>query len=458
VQTLCRITAVIVATFVGLASSHAQEFATPAAGTPHGESWITAATPVSTSLLFQTDEGGVPLPGDASVAPQNAAPAAGSSVTGSTPGTSTTPMFDSSPSDGLLMPQMMPQTVDTLYMSPDMMNPMVPQDGTWNAFSPVAPQDPFLTQPQPGYGAPMVSPYAPYAPYGTTPYGAAPGGIPPQGAFAYGANGPTPYRFGWQNRIDVSWLPGGDVEPNAGGATGEMDIFGVDYELAYGTPLSPGSVVNWTNQFSYRNWNGPDGGIGLPGDVYRFGIDLEWETPRSGPFSMSLGVTPSINTDFDGDTWGDGFQFDGRGILLWQLDQYWTLGLGAMYWDRVNDEVIPYAGLIYRDDYWEWQLMYPEAKVSLFLGQEPYWSKWAYVRAEYHVEAYAVNARVGAVSSDDEVEIQDYRILLGLKMDSGMSSWFIEGGWVLDRNVDFASATPGYGLDTGFIGQIGLRY
>jgi len=176
------------------------------------------------------------------------------------------------------------------------------------------------------------------------------------------------------------------------------------------------------------------------------------------PFSLSFGITPSINTDFDGDVWGDGFQLDGRGIFLMQLDQYWTIGLGAMYWDRVNDQILPWAGLIYRDDYWEWQLMYPEAKVSLFLGNEAYWSKWLYVRAEYHVEAYGINRTYAGVQADDQIEIADYRVLLGLKMDAGLYSWFFEGGYVFDRQVEFSGGVPGYDLDSGFIGQIGLRY
>lgn len=392
--------------------------------------------PMPTSMMFQDADGGVPIPGDATTPP----------------GTSTPTQDSSQPVSSA------PLSTDSMFIPAAPSMPIYQDGTTWNAFSPVFPQDQPLTQPQ--YSDPAMTPYAPYSPYGNSygnPYGYE-GGIPPQGAYSYGATGANPYRFGWQNRIDVSWLPSGDVSGGPAGTTGDMEIFGVDYDLAYGTPFIPGTVLNWTNQFSYRNWNGPDGTLGLPSDLFRFGIDLEWETPKNGPFSISLGVTPSINTDFDGDTWGDGFQLDGRGILFWQLDQYWTLGLGAMFWDRVDDQVIPYAGLIYRDDYWEWQLMYPEAKVSVFLGNEPYWSKWAYVRAEFHSEAYAVNRSLAGVSVDDEIQIEDYRVLLGFKMDSGLYSWFIEGGWVFDRQVEFDSNIPGYDLDTGFIGQIGLRY
>jgi hypothetical protein len=292
-----------------------------------------------------------------------------------------------------------------------------------------------------------------------SPYGGYTQGVPPQGMSTYGANGAQPYRFGWQNRLDVSWMPGQTVTGPAPGASGDVGIFGVDYELAYGTPFLPGWVLNWTNQFGYRNWDGPGGQVVQPRDLYRFGIDFELETPQAGPFSISLGVTPSINTDLNADPWKEGLQIDGRGIMFFQLDQYWTLGLGAQYWDRVDDRIIPWAGLIYRDDFWEWQLMYPEARISVFLGNEAYWAKWAYVRAEYHVEAYGIESSFnGGAVSDTQFEVEDYRVLGGFKMDAGSYNWFIEGGWVFNREVKFANATPGYEIGSGFIGQIGLRF
>ncbi len=370
---------------------------------------------MTTASVFQSGDSGVPIPADP-----------GSRASGAMP-------LQSIPSNG-----------SQAVTSPDMSLPIYQEDTTWNAFSPPVISDPFLQQ---NYGA-QASPYAPYNAYQSQ-------GIPQQGAFAYGANGAQPYRFGWQNRVDVSWMPGRGVT-SGGGTTGKQEIFGVDYELAYGTPFIPGWVLNWTNQFAYRHWGGLGGANQFATDFYRFGLDFELETPQAGPYSLSLGVTPSINTDFHSDVWDQGFQLDGRGILFMQLDQYWTLGLGAQYWDRVNDRILPWVGLIYRDDYWEWQLMYPEARISVFLGNEALWSKWAYVRAEYHVEAYGVEVNPGGAST--QVEIEDYRVLAGLKMDGGMYNWFIEGGWVFNRNVEFANNTPGYEIGNGFIGQIGFRF
>lgn len=392
--------------------------------------------PTMTAMtVFQAGDSAVPIPQDPGGSP--APSSAGSSIN-----STTTPLGTIPPSNG------------SVITSPDPSLPIYQNDTTWNAFSPPVVSDPFL---QPGYGQQGYGMQG----YGMqqSPYGGYTQGVPPQGMTTYGANGAQPYRFGWQNRLDVLWLPGEAVTSPVPGAAGDVGIFGVDYELAYGTPFLPGWVLNWTNQFSYRNWDGPGGLIRQPRDLYRFGIDFEMETPQAGPFSISLGVTPSINTDLDADAWDQGFQIDGRGILFFQLDQYWTLGLGAQYWDRVDDRIIPWAGLIYRDDYWEWQLMYPEARISVFLGNEAYWAKWAYVRAEYHVEAYGIESSFnGGAVAETQFEVEDYRVLGGFKMDAGYYNWFIEGGWIFNREVKFANATPGYEIGSGFIGQIGIRF
>ncbi len=250
-------------------------------------------------------------------------------------------------------------------------------------------------------------------------------------------------------------MPESSITP---GTRGNFEQFGVDYDMAYTGPFMPGWMFTWTNQFRLRNWDGPDGpgaGGDLPGKAFHFGVDLELETPNAGPISMSLGITPSINTDFAGSLGKDAFQLDGRGMFIFQVDQYWNLVLGAGYWDRVKDRVLPYAGLVYRDDFWEWRLMYPESTVSVFMGNGPSGATWMYARAEYHVEAYEVRTTGGI----DLVELEDYRALLGIRTDNGTSSWFLEGGWVFDRDITYDSPfNAGFSPDSGFITRMGWRY
>lgn len=362
-----------------------------------------SASPWVTTGFFQ--DGGVPFPSDAD--------AAGAVVTPAP-----------SPAMG---------SGDACCGVPLMTNPGVTGAFPWTVAQPVYQADPFLNQPM---------------------MGQQPTNIPPQGLFSYGASSPGPQRYGFQSRLDFSWLAASSL---AGSATDKFESFGIDYELKWTSPTPNGGAFNWTNQFAYRNVDAGAGAYAVPDSLFRFGFDLELVSPSTAPAALRLAVTPSINTDFSGDTWGDGFQLDARGIMLFRMDDYWTLGLGAMYWDRLNDRVLPYAGLIYRSDYWEWQLMYPESRVSLFLGNEMYFAKWFYVRAEYHVEAYGIERMNGGVPEQTQVEFSDYRILGGFRMESSYFTWFLEGGVALDRKIEFGT-TPAAGIDSGFIGQIGLRY
>ncbi len=281
-----------------------------------------------------------------------------------------------------------------------------------------------------------------------------PGTVGPPGApiVTPGANGGRPYRFGLEQRIDGWVLP--NASASGGGATGRLDEVGTNYDLVHTAPYLPGWIVRKTFQFRYRGWNGPLGGGGLPGSAFRFGDDFEIQTPAGGPYSMSFGITPSINTDMNRSMTWKAFQLDGRGIIWTQLDPYWSLGLGAMYWDRVDNRVLPYGGLVYRDDYWEWRLTFPEAEVRLFLGNEYLWSKWIYFRGRYNIEAYE---GVGAGGVQGEFEIEDWQLTLGLQMDAGYYRWFIENGIVLDRTIDFQAA-PDIRIATSYIARIGFRY
>ncbi|MEY3457202.1 MAG: hypothetical protein RL215_359 [Planctomycetota bacterium] len=378
--------------------------------------------------VFQ--DGAVPIPNDTTVTPNHSgAPETGTVAPGS-----------SVPAQGSEFPSGSVSGADACCGVPLMTSPALPDGTTWNAFSPPFTTDPFLAGPQ----VPAV-PQSPTQP------------TVPQGLYSYGANGPAPYRFGWNNRIDLSWMPDSSFSDPA---LGEFGSFGVDYGLTHTSQLPSGCILNWTNQFAYRNLSGgpPAAAFNLPSSLFRFGFDIEMETQSAGPASLSFAVTPSINTDFDADPWSEGFQLDGRGIMLFRLDPYWTLGLGAMYWDRLNDRVIPWGGLIYRDDYWEWQLMFPETRVSLFLGNERLWAKWLYFRAEYHVESYGVQRENLGVLEETQLEISDYRLLGGFRMDAGFYSWFIEAGAVLDRSLEYGTSPSSTGIDSGFIGQLGLRF
>lgn len=315
------------------------------------------------------------------------------------------------------------------------------------AFQPQAQfgQDPFLGQQQ-------INPFGGGNSFGGNSFGGAP---LTQGFTLPGANSAGPYRFGWQQRVNLQWLP--DERVNDSPASGKFGWFGVDYELQW-TQQMPGWVFITQPHFNFRAWDGPRG-LSLPNAVYRFGYEFRMETPQTGsPYSFFLSATPSLNTDFQGASTSDAWNFDAKGAVIFRLDQYWQAVAGIQFWDRVDDRILPYGGLIYTDDFWELQLTFPEARASLFLGSEYMWAKWLYVRAEYHVESYEVDTRFAGTNRRTQVELEDWRVLAGLKMDTGYYDWFFEGGWVFGRDVEFAGDTPGFDIGTGFIGQLGFRF
>jgi len=332
----------------------------------------------------------------------------------------------------------------------------LPEPTTWNAFSPPMTSDPFLNG---GVAQPYAQPYAPAAPMAPAFGGPVVGPAGAGGFQTLGANGGQPYRFGVEQRLDIHLMPGADV--SGGGAAGSIEELGIDYDLVKTRPFLPGWILKETGQFRSRSWDGPGAigppgvpTVGLPGSAFRLGADFELATPQAGPYSISLAITPSVNTDFNKSATSTAFQLDGRGIVWWNLSPGWTFGAGAMFWDRVDDKVLPYAGWVYRDDFWEWRLMFPESEIRLFLGNDRLWSKWVYLRAKYNVDAYEITTAAGV---RDEVEFQDWQLTAGFQMDAGYYRWFIEGGLILDREINFRS-NPDISVDTSYITRMGWRY
>jgi hypothetical protein len=308
----------------------------------------------------------------------------------------------------------------------------------------------------PGYSADpwlnggTISPYVQQVPgYGT-------------GLGAYGLNGPQPYRMGWSHSFETEFLPSVSTSsPDVG----EFGVFGVDMESTYTFPEMH-KIVSISPQFNYRSWDGPRGTDGLlaishlPGSVYRFGLDLRTATPFYYDWSAEVGFNPAMATDFEGSVESDAWMFDGHGVLYWRWGPQWMWAIGAAYWDRVDDIVIPYAGAVWTpNDLLEFRLLFPESQVSLFLGTPYGVATWLYVSGEYHVEAYQVDIEPTAVGPvTTRVQVEDWRLMGGLKWEAGWMTSFAECGVVFGRNVDFDRFGTDFDPSSGFIGRVGFRY
>ncbi|MCA9080492.1 MAG: hypothetical protein KDA58_08030 [Planctomycetaceae bacterium] len=304
---------------------------------------------------------------------------------------------------------------------------------------------------QPGYPGPVTG--DPWA-GGVTPY-AAPG-------MMYGVNGPQPHRLGWRAFYDVSFLPNGNSQSPA---MGDLDIFAVDIEKRLTMPWAGNWIFQIAPQFAYRSYQGPDStpvgmppvaGPALPGSAFGMGVDFVLQTPNVGGFSYEFAFNPTVGTDFNGGFSSDAVMFDGRAVMYWSWGPQWTWAIGAQYWDRADDIVIPYAGVIWNpDQFWEFQLIFPKPKVSVFLGTPLGIATWLYATGEYHVEAYEMQPAPGLGST--RVQFEDWRVLGGLKWDAGWLQSFAEAGYVFGRDVEMQGLSK-FDVSSGFIGRVGFRY
>ena len=310
--------------------------------------------------------------------------------------------------------------VETFAAPPEVQG-TVGQSGTY-------PNDPFMGQP----------------PGGPDPFG---------GQSSFGVFGPQPYRFGWSSRYDAGYL----FSENTKGTAGTFAVAEANAALRYSAPLVNGMVFSWTPEFNSRSWSGPSG-VALPAQVYRLASDFEIATQGPGPWSGQFGFTPAAVSDFQKSLNRQGYTFDGRAVIFYRAAPELTLAFGALYWNRVKDYVLPYAGVIWTpDDQWELRLMFPKSRISYFVGNSMFGTAlWLYASGEYNVEAYQVN--IADTGVKDRIELSDYRLMLGLRSEGGGISSFVEGGYVIDRHVRFQGPTPGFSINNGPMVRAGIRF
>lgn len=317
--------------------------------------------------------------------------------------------------------------------NPDDAEPPLPNGfssgtGIYNPFNPPppsGPQDPFLTPPM--EVQPNPNPWGPL--YGTTV--------------------PQPYRYGWTPRLGLGYLPSSHTGPDVG----NFSIFELDSEAVFSMPLGPDLVFNSAPQFDYRHW---DVTALFTKDLFRFGYNFQLGTPAAAPWGYQIAFNPSVNTDFGSELASESVNLDALGYAFFRLDPTLMVVLGVSYLDRVDDIVIPYAGIVYTpDDLWEFRLMFPRGRISRFVGNFWWGSHWLYLAWEYHVESYQI-----AVPGDsrEQVQLRDYRLTFGLRSDHPGFTKFIEAGYVFGRNVEFKHTLPGFDISDGFIVRGGIQF
>lgn len=349
------------------------------------------------------------------------------------------------PSDGSLatpLPGTMYTDAGTLGTAPSMGTALPPTYQTYQQpFGGGVSGDPWVGG---GVPAPNANPY----------------GVGAPGLYTFGFNGAQPYRYGWSGRYDVGILANEGTTSPFGGLGG-WGILEVDTEKELVTPIWNNYVFAIAPQFSYRSWEGPSLGGGAPGfhgSMYRLGLGLKLASPDYGGWNTEVGFNPSYATDFDNTDFSDAMQWDGHAVMFWRASPAWMWAFGAAYWDRVDDIIIPNAGAVWTpNDLWEFRLIFPKSRISMFLGTPFSVPTWFYVRGEYHVESYAVKIEP-TVGAKLKLQTEDWRVLAGLRTESGTVTTFAEVGWVFERDAKLDVSGLKGQMHSGLIGRVGLRY
>ena len=315
----------------------------------------------------------------------------------------------------------------------------------WN----VRANSPPPTGPLPG------GPYQPYQPLNPFQAGADPV-IPyltdPGPTIISGINGPQPQRLGFTPYLDANYItPSTAKSPGSG----HLSVQEYNGSLKYVSMLGPDWIFSNTAQGGARLWDGP-ATPNLPGSVYRFGWDFLLHSPQYGRWSGQLDFNPSINSDLSESLGREAFNLDGNATAFYTVSPQLLLVLGVQYWDRVDNIIIPNAGVVWNPtDKLELRLLFPKSRISYFIGNHGPAAHWIYATGEYHTEAYQINMP-GA--GRDQIQMTDWRVAIGLRSDHQWYDKFIEVGYVFGRQVQFLNSTPSFNIGDGIMARAGVSF
>ena len=252
-----------------------------------------------------------------------------------------------------------------------------------------------------------------------------------------------------------TYLPNRPVHGAA--ASGQFGIFAFDLGARYASDWSAADQRDQhpldRGQFNYRSWSGP-GSPGLPSNAFRIAFDF----PLVIADKFEFGFTPAIVSDFDGHLNSDGYNWDFRAIGFTRKSPDLLLVWGMEFWNRVHNTVVPHVGIVWSpDERVILQLMAPKSRISYRLGTCGETAMWAYGSIEYDVEAYQISL-TSPSGRDEKIQLDDYRAVFGIRSERTCFTGFVEAGWVFNRHVKFLHGTPGFNIDPGFVGSIGLRF
>ena len=209
--------------------------------------------------------------------------------------------------------------------------------------------------------------------------------------------------------------------------------------LGYGDAPPLSVTPGWGIHF----W-GDGVGLGLPPRVYDLYVDLQW-TPWNGEFwSVSVGLTPGLYSDF-AQASGDMFQLTGWIIANRRLGPEWQVVLGAAYIRQLQTTLVPVGGAIWTpSEDIRLELIFPKPKYAVRFRENETGSLWWFIAGQLGGGAWSVADGPGNAA---QVAYSDLRLVVGVEtFYVNGREWSLELGYAFDRQLSIDGqylASPG---------------
>lgn len=230
------------------------------------------------------------------------------------------------------------------------------------------------------------------------------------------------------------------------GSSGSLGITTIQVRPSVEFPGAPGVFV--TPNFGWHFLGGPST-TDLPPRVHDYSIDFSVYRPI-GNWLVQVALMPGIFTDGDNTT-SDALRIQGKLMGFYTMNPGRQLVLGIVYLDREDVPALPTFGLILqpRDDL-KYELLFPKPRLAWRQTVHADWEQWVYATGELGGGSWAVRRTFGL---NDIATYRDLRFILGLERNYESShSWYVEGGYVFARELEFESNIGNVSFDeTAFL-------
>ncbi|MDO4570209.1 MAG: hypothetical protein Q4D38_07500 [Planctomycetia bacterium] len=259
--------------------------------------------------------------------------------------------------------------------------------------------------------------------------------------------------------VDLTWITPSSSPHN-------MGLFRMDFagDIAFPLGAMPDRPILFEPRFAINYWNGPQSDeYDMAPQTFDASLGLrwlpQWQCPSFATIDFDLFFSVGIYSDFR-EVSSESFRFPSWGYVALNLTPNVRLKLGVWYLDRVRHKIFPSGGVIWTpNEQWEFQIMFPNPRVTYRPAGASLQDMTLYVRGEYGGGSWTVEHEYW---NDCRTDYNDYRIMFGFDWSNRYrSTGFFELGVAFARELYFDDSTRprrSYDLDAGFILQAGLHF